>query len=70
MSLDNYKYIIKKIKLYTREIYLHILGEPLLHPDIIKFIEYGNEEGLLVNVTTNGYLINNLFKVFRLNILT
>lgn len=71
MTLDNYKYIINKIKNYTQEIYLHILGEPLLHPNILDFIEYAAKENLLVNITTNGYLINNLKnndKIHRLNI--
>ncbi|MBQ2873148.1 MAG: radical SAM protein [Bacilli bacterium] len=71
LTFDNYKLIIDKIKNHTKEIYFHILGEPLLHPKIINFIEYANEEGLLVNVTTNGYLINNLKNndnVHRLNI--
>ena len=35
ITLDNYKLIINKIKPYTKEIYLHILGEPLLHTNII-----------------------------------
>lgn len=71
ITLENYKYIINKIKNYTEEIYLHILGEPLLHNDIINFIEYANSQGLLVNITTNGYLINNLKNnqnIHRLNI--
>ena len=37
ITLDNYKLIISKIKNYTKEIYLHILGEPLLHPAIVGF---------------------------------
>ena len=71
MTLENYKYIINKVKDYTREIYLHILGEPLLHPNIIDFIEYATKENLEVNITTNGYLINNLNNnknIHRLNI--
>lgn len=71
MTLNNYKIIINKIKDYTKEIYLHILGEPLLHPEIINFIEYGNQNNLLVNITTNGYLINNIknnTNIHRLNI--
>ena len=71
MKIDDYKKIIDKIKDYTKEIYLHILGEPLLHPDIINFIEYANNQNLLVNITTNGYLINNLENnqnIHRLNI--
>ena len=71
MTVDNYKIIIDKIKNHTKEIYLHILGEPLLHSNIVDFIEYANEIGLKVNITTNGYLINNLKnndKIHRLNI--
>ena len=71
MTLNNYKKIINKIKNHTKEIYMHILGEPLLHPEIINFIEYANLNNLLVNITTNGYLINNLNnndKIHRLNI--
>jgi len=71
MTKDNYKLIIDKIKDYTKEIYLHVLGEPLLHQDINYFIEYANKNNLLVNITTNGYLINNIkenSKIHRLNI--
>ena len=71
INLTNYENIINKIKPYTKEIYLHILGEPLLHPNIVEFIEYANNQGLLVNITTNGYLINNLknnSNIHRLNI--
>lgn len=71
ITLENFQKIINKIKNYTKEIYLHILGEPLLHPDIVKFIEYANKNNLLVNITTNGYLINNLKEmpnIHRLNI--
>lgn len=71
IEIDNYKYIINKIKNHTKEIYLHILGEPLLHKDINYFIDYANENGLKVNITTNGYLIKNIENnqnINRLNI--
>mgnify|MGYP003306068336 CR=1 FL=1 len=71
MSFDNFKLIIDKIKNYTKEVYFHILGEPLMHPDIINFIEYANNNNLLVNITTNGYLIKNIndnYNIHRLNI--
>ena len=70
ISFDEYKFIINKIKDYTKEIYLHVLGEPLLHKDINTFIDYANRLGLLVNITTNGYLINNIKtkNIHRLNI--
>ena len=71
MSLDNYKKIIDKIKGCTREVYFHILGEPLMHPDVLEFIKYANDNNILVNITTNGYLIKNIDMVegiHRLNI--
>jgi len=71
LTKEEYQIIINKIKTYTKEIYLHILGEPLMHPDIIDFIDYATKEDLLVNITTNGYLINkieNIKNIHRLNI--
>ncbi len=71
ITFDNYKVIINKIKNYTKELYLHVLGEPLMHNDINEFIDYARMSGLLVNVTTNGYLIKkikNNKNIHRLNI--
>ena len=71
MTYDNYTYIIDKIKDKTKEIYLHVLGEPLMHKDINKFIDYAYANGLLVNITTNGYLIERIkdnMHLHRLNI--
>ena len=68
---DEYEYIINKIAGYTKEIYLHVLGEPLMHKDINYFIDYAHNMGILVNITTNGYLINkikNNKNIHRLNI--
>ena len=71
ITIDNYEYIINKINGYTKELYLHILGEPLMHKDINYFIDYAANNNLLVNITTNGYLIDkikNNHNIHRLNI--
>ena len=71
MDRDKYTYIIDKIKGYTKEIYLHVLGEPLIHKDINYLIDYASNNNLLVNITTNGYLIDkikNNYNIHRLNI--
>lgn len=70
MSFSEFKIVLDKIKPYTNYIYLHVLGEPLMHPDINKFIEYAYNEGFNVNITTNGYLIDrlNTDKVRQINI--
>lgn len=59
MSFDEFKLALDKIKPYTKYIYLHILGEPLMHPEVNKFIDYASKD-FNVNITTNGYLINKL----------
>jgi radical SAM protein with 4Fe4S-binding SPASM domain len=60
MNLDEFEIILNKIKNYTEYIYLHVLGEPLLHPKINEFINLAAKLGFKVNITTNGYLINNI----------
>ena len=60
MSFSEFKLILYKIESYTKYLYFHILGEPLLHPDIVKFVEYASEKGFYINITTNGYLIDKL----------
>ena len=60
MSFSEFKLVLSKIESYTKYLYFHILGEPLLHPDIVKFIEYANQKGFYINITTNGYLIDRL----------
>ena len=69
MSFDSFKLILDKINNYTDYLYLHVLGEPLLHPSINEFIEYANKN-FKINITTNGYLVNNIKtdKIRQLNI--
>ncbi len=58
LSFESFKHIIDQIKDYTDGIYLHILGEPLLHKEVFDFIEYASKY-LKVSLTTNGHLIKN-----------
>jgi len=62
MSLEEFEVILNKIKDYTDYIYLHVKGEPLVHKDIIEFINKANEYNLKVNLTTNGVLFNKYAK--------
>ena len=45
---------------YTRYLYFHIKGEPLLHPLLPDFLTLAGERGFQVNLTTNGVLLPNL----------
>lgn len=62
MSLEEYKKILNKIKDYTNYIYLHVKGEPLLHPKVIEMIKLAEQYNLKVNLTTNGVLFNKYAK--------
>lgn len=59
MSIDEYKTILNKIKPYTKYLYFHVSGEPLLHPNINDLIDIGSKD-FHINITTNGYLINRI----------
>ena len=60
MSFSEFQQILEKIKDYTKYLYFHILGEPLIHPEINEFIDYAKERGFYVNITTNGYFIKKI----------
>ncbi len=57
MTIDEFTRIVQKIKPYTDYIYLHILGEPLLHKDLKEFLLVAINYNLRVNITTNGTLL-------------
>lgn len=57
ISTEQFKTVIKQIKPYTDYIYLHLMGEPLLHPKLSELLSIASKEGLRVNLTTNGTLL-------------
>ena len=59
ISIDEFNTILDKIKDYTDYLYFHILGEPLLHPNILELINIASNN-FKINITTNGYLITKL----------
>ncbi len=59
MEMDEFKIILEKLKGTTKYLYFHVLGEPLVHPDINAFIDIASED-YFINITTNGYLIKKI----------
>ena len=55
----NFNTILDKLENHTKYLYFHVLGEPLLHPDINNLIDMALKR-YKVNITTNGYLINRI----------
>ena len=58
MDFSLFKKILKEIGKYTDFFWLHELGEPLLHPEIDKFIKYAKKKGIKVGLSTNAVLLN------------
>jgi radical SAM protein with 4Fe4S-binding SPASM domain len=50
--------ILNQIEGHSKFIYFHVLGEPLLHPELKTFLDLSFSHGFKVNLTTNGTLIN------------
>lgn len=46
--------ILKKINPYTDYLYLHVKGEPLLHPNLKELLTLSNQYHKKVTITTNG----------------
>ena len=65
MDFNEFKLILEKIKSYSEYVYLHVKGEPLLHPDFNKFVEYAYNKGFKINLTTNGTLLKNHLNITK-----
>ncbi|MBA4366152.1 MAG: radical SAM protein [Desulfobacterium sp.] len=61
---ESFQYILNEIKPFTDYIFLHVKGEPLLHPELLDFLDLADSFGIKVNITTNGVLINKVQDAF------
>lgn len=57
ISPEIFSAILFSIKSYTDYIYLHVLGEPLLHPQLDVLLSMAENQGFHINLTTNGSLL-------------
>lgn len=57
IKVEQFNKILDEIRPHTKYIYLHVKGEPLLHPRIDQLLDAAHEKGFKVNITTNGTLI-------------
>ena len=58
MSYDEFISVANSLVGVTDYIYFHVMGEPLTHPDLPKFIEYASSLGFKCAITTNGTLLD------------
>lgn len=57
MSEGEFSRILPKLKPYTDYLYFHLMGEPLFHPRLERFLELAGEADFRVILTTNGTLL-------------
>ena len=57
MSPEEFRLLAGKLRPYTGYLYLHVLGEPLLHPDLSELLGIARELDFRVCLTTNGTLL-------------
>ena len=65
ITSKDFSAIIFSIKPYTDYVYLHVLGEPLLHPQLAEILEICDKNDIKVNLTPNGSLINKNLELLK-----
>lgn len=65
MNLEQIELILNDVKNYTDTVCLHIQGEPLLHSSFMEVVKLCAKNNLMINLTTNGLLVNKLLEVLK-----
>lgn len=65
MTEEEFEHVLEEVSKVTKVIYLHVKGEPLLHPKIIDFLKLAEKYNLKVNLTTNGTLFPKLVEKLK-----
>jgi len=60
MTPSEFRVVAESISPLGVQVYLHVLGEPLSHPNIEEILDIALENNLAVNITTNGTLIDSV----------
>ena len=57
ISPENFALLAGKLRPHTQYLYLHLMGEPLLHPQLSELLELAAKLDFKVMITTNGTLL-------------
>ena len=57
MSVVTFRTLAEKLRGSTDYLYFHLMGEPLLHPDLTKLLAIADSLGFRVMITTNATLL-------------
>ena len=57
MTEEEFSALLPKIRPFSDYLYFHLMGEPLCHPLLSRFLELAGQAGFKVILTTNGTLL-------------
>lgn len=57
LSVEEFRLLAGKLRRQTDYLYFHLLGEPLLHPELGALLRIAGELGFACMITTNGTLL-------------
>ena len=58
MEWEAFLRVLEQLSGRTEYIYFHLMGEPLTHPELPRFLEMGKQRGFHTMLTTNGTLLS------------
>lgn len=65
MSAGQFRLIAEQLRPYSEYLYLHVLGEPLMHPEFEEILQICEELEFRVNLTTNGTLLKERLPILK-----
>lgn len=63
MTVEEFTTSATKLRPFAQYLYFHLMGEPLLHPDIGEFLRIAKELDFKVILTTNGTLLKDVQEI-------
>lgn len=57
LTPENFLLLAGRLRPHTEYLYLHLMGEPLLHPQLGELLDIAEDLGFRVMITTNGTLL-------------
>lgn len=57
MTEEEFAFLLPRLRPWTDYLYFHLMGEPLCHPKLARFLEMAGQAGFRVILTTNGTLL-------------
>ena len=57
MSAQEFGLVLSRLEGYVQYVYLHVMGEPLLHPELTTLFALAKAWDMKICITTNGTLL-------------